>query len=551
MLVGAYLLFQNLGDRWLWTDEAEAACLARSILDEGLPKAFDGKNYITQWIVAKREDYNDDLVWVLSPWMQLYICAGSFWVFGVTTLAARLPFALFGLGVFWMLYRAALHLTADRRIARISILLLSTCIPFLLHSRQARYYPVSMFATLWALCAYCGALDRKRWSGLQLALAVSLLFHSNYGLCVPLCGALALHATAYAWGRARLSTVVGSVLGIVALTLPWALYADIHRTASRLDLSPYFFNLLHYLHVINRYGLPLILVGVFLVLRPFGWRCKHLRIAHPGVTAAILIPVFGVLFVSTNVGLFTRYTINVFPLFVLTSALLIAWLSAGLAQRFGAFAERLGLLLVPLTMFTGVLPMAAQNGIIKLVRDSSGQQGYMNQASVKHPLVTSLSFRHEFFDFWHEIHNEFKGPLRGICEFLQRNTTPDQTVFIDYGDLPVLFYVDATIRGGLQGIPYDGKPEWIIHRANRAGTFVNRLDQFCTSNRYVPIVLPDYPDTRWQNRPDPLIHFYRTPEIGPTLLAMRGIYPPVTIYKRPDVPLLDESGAQIGVRNRR
>ena len=46
--VASVLLFARLGDRALWQDEAETALLAHSVLERGLPTAFDGRNWISQ-----------------------------------------------------------------------------------------------------------------------------------------------------------------------------------------------------------------------------------------------------------------------------------------------------------------------------------------------------------------------------------------------------------------------------------------------------------------------------------------------------------------------
>lgn len=58
----AFAVFWNLGDRSLWGDEAETALLALNITQFGIPKATDGKNYIT--ILGKGQDTNADDVWV-------------------------------------------------------------------------------------------------------------------------------------------------------------------------------------------------------------------------------------------------------------------------------------------------------------------------------------------------------------------------------------------------------------------------------------------------------------------------------------------------------
>ncbi len=48
VLAAVVLLFANLGDIYLWQDEAETALLARNVMTHGYPNAWDGKNLITQ-----------------------------------------------------------------------------------------------------------------------------------------------------------------------------------------------------------------------------------------------------------------------------------------------------------------------------------------------------------------------------------------------------------------------------------------------------------------------------------------------------------------------
>lgn len=546
LAAGAFLLLANLDERYLWTDECEAALLGESILREGVPTAFDGRNYVTQWIVAKREDFDDDLVWVLSPWLQQYVCAASFALLGPTTLAARLPFALVGILDLAVVYWLARRLTGERRIARVAALLLLFCIPFLLHARQARYYSVAMLATMWAIHAYVGILERRRGGTLGLVAAIAILFHSNYGLCVPVVGALVLHALVYAWGRARPWQVVAVPVGIAALTLPWALYANIHRTASRLDLEPYFYNLFHYLFAVNRWALPIPLVLAFVVLRPLGWRSPHLSPRNVGVTAAALVCVVGTAFVSTNVGLFTRYVINLVPLFVVLCAILVVWLVDGLRTR--TPVGRLAWGVLPVLTFTTVVswPVAP---LLARAAAASPHRPYQDNPAARKPLSSFTGVDHEIFELLHELTTPYDGPLEGVARFLNRNALPEHTVFIDYGDLPLLFYTDLKVRGGLQGIPYDGRPEWIVSRSNRVGIAVNDLREFAAREGYTAIVLPEHPDTRWENRPDPFVHDYRLPPVGDVPRLTDGVYPPIVLFARRDVPLPDPGDAI--VRSRR
>ena len=94
VLVAACLIFFRLDQRLLWVDEAETALLGRSVLVYGIPKAYDGRNLVSQEV---GREYRADYVWRWTPWLEKYLTAGSFAVLGESTFTARLPFALVGL----------------------------------------------------------------------------------------------------------------------------------------------------------------------------------------------------------------------------------------------------------------------------------------------------------------------------------------------------------------------------------------------------------------------------------------------------------------------
>src|SRR5437016_2309946 len=83
------LLFYQLDNHLLWGDEAETGVLAKNVLQFGVPKTFDGTNYI---LLHGTVDETKDHVWTWSPWLQEYVAASSFRFFGATTWAARAPF---------------------------------------------------------------------------------------------------------------------------------------------------------------------------------------------------------------------------------------------------------------------------------------------------------------------------------------------------------------------------------------------------------------------------------------------------------------------------
>ena len=161
LAVAAFLLFFHLGQRPLWQDEAETACLARNVLARGLPYAFDGTNVVSQE-EAREFDRSDGCLWRWSPWIQIYLQAAGFAVGGQNATAARVPFAAAALlAVFWTYWLVRRHF-GDRTWAILSAVLLVCCVPYLLIGRQARYYALGTLLVLWTLDAFLRDW-RTRW----------------------------------------------------------------------------------------------------------------------------------------------------------------------------------------------------------------------------------------------------------------------------------------------------------------------------------------------------------------------------------------------------
>ncbi len=137
--IAAILLFTNLGDKYLWQDEAATAVMGERMMKYGKPLAYDGKNLITmdnfaeedkdtvslrtgdagaalQYFVARR-DFKADSAWTGQPWGQFLVAGISLSMFGHSTVAARAPFAAAAMITIVLLYwfiRGQLH---DRLMA--------------------------------------------------------------------------------------------------------------------------------------------------------------------------------------------------------------------------------------------------------------------------------------------------------------------------------------------------------------------------------------------------------------------------------------------------
>src|SRR3990172_4426231 len=111
LAISSVLLFTNLHRDYLWSDEGDTAVLAKSILKYGVPKAWDGVTFTDSDYGAR---VTDDFIMVSHPWLQYYVTAASFAVFGETTLAARLPFAFLGLVTIALVYVMLRRITNNR-----------------------------------------------------------------------------------------------------------------------------------------------------------------------------------------------------------------------------------------------------------------------------------------------------------------------------------------------------------------------------------------------------------------------------------------------------
>ncbi|UCC77937.1 MAG: glycosyltransferase family 39 protein, partial [Anaerolineales bacterium] len=159
LIAATVLLLARLDNIYLWQDEAETALLSQRLRTYGLPLAFDGRNLIRQ--APQDVQYTSDYVWVYHPWLPFFFTAVSFSLFGATTFAARLPYALAGLATVLLLYHSTRRHFRDQRVAILASTFLLLCVPFLLHARQCKYFPFAALFTVAMLDAYLLLLEKE------------------------------------------------------------------------------------------------------------------------------------------------------------------------------------------------------------------------------------------------------------------------------------------------------------------------------------------------------------------------------------------------------
>ena len=226
--LGAVLIFANLGDRYLWDDEAETALLAQRVLRFGVPIAWDGRDLISQRCGT---DYDANYLWRETPWLQFYVTALSFKLFGAGTLSARLLFGVLGVLSILSLYVLGVALFRDRALALLASAFLTLSVPFLLHVRQARYYAIAALATVWAIYFFFALVRDRRGALLGLVLAMTVLFHSNYLACFATAAGLGLALVAFPFDRRVTLRLAGAAVATLVINLPWLAMFDMRGKA--------------------------------------------------------------------------------------------------------------------------------------------------------------------------------------------------------------------------------------------------------------------------------------------------------------------------------
>ena len=131
-------------------------------------------------------------------------------------------------------------------------------------------------------------------------------------------------------------------------------------------------------------------------------------------------------------------------------------------------------------------------------------------------------------DFLYELTHDYDGPIEGIVKYLEENGNKDDVVAITYGDMPLKFYTQMRIVGGLTGedLSPARQANWIILRKH---TISNK--DLAVRKYLVPIlrrkgyqqVAIDYPDNLFENREDPAEHHFRTNKDEDRVVIFRKI----------------------------
>lgn len=144
LVLASILILCNISNQCLWNDEASTANIGYNTMKYGYPTIYDGKNLLT---TSDGNSFNDNLVVTNYEWLQFYILAASFQLFGKSVLAARVPFAAFGIASIFIVWLLADKMYHSVRKANVLAGIYCLNMQFILYCRQARNYTLVMFFT--------------------------------------------------------------------------------------------------------------------------------------------------------------------------------------------------------------------------------------------------------------------------------------------------------------------------------------------------------------------------------------------------------------------
>ncbi len=503
------LIFLGLGDGSLQVDEGMDTFVSTTILQYGVPRHSDGINATMLFA-----DIYDGL-FIYRTWLPYYLQAFAVNVFGHTTFAARLPFAVVGVLSVIALYFLALKLTGNKITAFLAGLLLSSSVPALIYFRTARYLGLPILLTILLLYFYIRIFADKPWKPAPFIIVAILFFHSMYVAFAGIILGVLIHFYLYRKKilpeNARLVPRCALIIGV--FTLPWMVsivpvFSNIAKfyvdTSDLIDTSNIglFKHFAGYLFQLNNYIFPFILLPV-LFFKPL----KALKLE----IQLLLICTLTLLIASSPHSIpMQHYISSAFPLLFILLAMI---LTLSLKINFWVPAVLTGTLI-----FSNLLHIAPLLPIKFFMQQRANnreeQSVYLNYAS--QTFAREIRLASVFHQHLYQISHPYRGPLDKIVEFFKTHGNQGQTCYIDNEPESLAYYTGMKMVAN-ETLNRDNPPYWIVLRGDQRMLNVgstpvkDTLKTILRNNLYREIPLRT-PALRNNNSYDIQLRKFRSPE---------------------------------------
>jgi len=533
LIISVFLIFSNLDDRVFWGDEAQSAQVSKTILEYGIPTFYDGKNLIVDhpfdldlnyYISDKLINYEErksryslvDYIWKWQPWVQNYLIASSFMIFGINTFAARFPFAIAGLLTIVITYFLILKLFKNRELANVAVLLLVTFVPFYLYTRQARYYSLAMLFSVLVIYSYLKLVNNEKYSKILFILSNVLLFYSFYISFFGIYFALIIHMFAFNRKGKSIKKFILCSLWIFIFTFPWFLYANLASKGYSFQFYHFIFGFLYLMSYVFFYFFP----TIFLIFIPGLILYKRNNQLFVNSDHALLILIIFFSIISAIIGPWElpsfRYISFLIPLFIAEIASIFMAL-----KKYSKYLFVVVLLLFVTTNWLLIFPFKFfENLGLNYVAKNSDAHYYIKE---------NMEIRYNLFNYLYEITHKYRGPNELITLFLRKNSNDNETFISNSDSLVYSFYTNMKFENDINKYP-----DWIILRKpyllwggpNGEGNFLFNL----TFANYSKIIINSTDYIYLLDSPEPRKHRFRTNDM--TNILDRYEISPIIIYHK-------------------
>lgn len=512
VFVFGLFVFKNVKYGVLWNDEAETVMYAKSIIKYGYPKVHYGKNILN---VSETKDPNIGVkntndAWIyISSWGSYYFAvpfvkiADRFSDIYVKTGILRVPFALFGfLGILIFGYTGSLFFQDKlRKLLFINIFLILEILstPLLLHIRQVRHYPITIFlVSLIFLLLFRRNVFREKMNGFvyqtSLFLLLFLLMNVYFPAFLSIFIFIALfYFLKFVVSPVKINVVKENVFIILntIILVPYFSFFELFKISSIIssefgyNFSSFIFNFkTAFLFFVKSEYLLLVFL-LFLIILIFIKKDKKMLDKLVVVSLGIFLYLFIALVVCSRIPyFFERYYIFLQPFIVV----LFLFLSFKLYDLFDQRGTKNRNFLFFYFLFLG--------------------------------LTFNLVFKFENIKgFLYEINHPYRGPMDYLVGYIIENYKEPSSLVIatNYEEYVLMYYLDSKVVVGYVGNNLDedkkSNPDIVVIRKNRPN-FVSELNDFLKKGNYKEVVLNVY-DYQVNNIPEttlPLKHLFKLPE---------------------------------------
>ena len=503
------MIFMGLDDSVLQIDEGADTFITTTILKFGLPMHSDGVNYSMMFA-----DVYDGL-FVYRPWVSYYAQAFSLSIFGQTTYAARLPFAIFGLLSVIFFYRFSLKFTGRPLIAFLAAFLLASSIPALIYFRTARYVGTPILLTVLLLNFYIDIYKKEKWNPFPLTAVSIIFFHTMYVEFAGMIAGILIHYFIHIRetlpeNRIRAAWAAG-ITGVFCI--PWLIFISpmftlvsqhLASTSTLIDptLQGFPKRLFGFLFQVNNYIFPFILLPLLFF--------KQMRGYAKQISLLITCSMTMLLTALPHSMPLQQYIISSFPLLFLLLAIILA----NILPKNPLMQSCVATLLIT-TNILHVGPLLPLKSLVKNNSEWFQSSPYLENAYAS--FIREVNFKSVYFDYLYEISHVYQGPLDAVVRFLKTHGSPGDTCYIDSEFESVAFYTGMRMIQN-EELNTLQPPGWIVLRgkdrpfqeSGDIDSASRKVKEVLLANNYSRMEL-DAPAIWVNNTYDIQIHEFRSP----------------------------------------